>query len=124
MTSARSKLTNDLFDCCPAILEGPLDEEIAETAAALFAALADPVRLRILGLIASSPSGELCACDLVIPSGRSQPTVSHHLKILHEAGLVDREKRATWVFYRVRWEQIEAVRTALASTQTDHQPAP
>ena len=123
MTGSRSELTNDLFACCPAILEEPLEEKIAESAATLFAALADPVRLRILGLIASSPSGELCACDLVVPSGRSQPTVSHHLKILHEAGLVKREKRSTWVFYRIRWEQVEAMRRALASNQTNHQPA-
>lgn len=80
----------------------------------MLSALADPVRLRILGLIGSAESGEVCACDLVEPLGRSQPTVSHHLKVLFEAGLVERERRGSWVFYRVVHERVNALREALS----------
>ena len=79
----------------------------------VFAALADPVRLRLLALISSSPEGEICACDLVSPVGKSQPTVSHHLKILHDAGLVAREKRGVWVWYRAEAERLESVAARL-----------
>ena len=78
-----------------------------------FAALADPTRLRLLSCIASSPDCEMCACDLVEPSGRSQPTVSHHMKILVDAGLIAREKRGLWVWYRVVPERLESLRAAL-----------
>ena len=80
----------------------------------MHAALADPARLRLLSLIASQEAGEVCACDLVEPLGRSQPTVSHHLKVLFEAGLVSKDKRGTWVWYRVVPAQLERLRTALA----------
>ena len=76
-------------------------------------AVADPARLRLLSLIAAQPGGQ-CACDLVEPLGKSQPTVSHHLKVLYEAGLVDREKRGTWVWYRVVPDRLAALRAALA----------
>ena len=100
--------------CCPSVL-APLDEEEATGLARAFAALADPARLRLLGLIASREAGEICACDLVAPLGRSQPTVSHHLKVLREAGLVERDRRGTWVWYRVVPARLEALRDALAS---------
>ena len=74
--------------CCPSLLDAPLEPGAAVELAAAFAALADPARLRLLSLIAAQPSGEVCACDLVAPLGKSQPTVSHHLKVLREAGLV------------------------------------
>ena len=90
------------------------ETEAAELASA-FAALADPARLRLLSLIASQPTGEVCACDLVEPLGRSQPTVSHHLKVLHEAGLVARAKRGTWVWYRLVPQRWDGLRESLAA---------
>ena len=99
--------------CCPSVLDAPLDPGEAARLAALFAVLADPARLRLLSLIAAQPGGQ-CACDLVEPLGKSQPTVSHHLKVLYEAGIVDREKRGTWVWYRVVPERLAALRAALA----------
>ncbi|MDQ3973381.1 MAG: metalloregulator ArsR/SmtB family transcription factor [Actinomycetota bacterium] len=100
-------------ECC-SLLDSPIDATTAAELAAGFHALADPVRLRLLSLIADRPEGEVCACELVQPVGRSQPTVSHHLKVLHEAGLVQREKRGTWVWYRVAPERLDALRAALA----------
>ncbi len=100
--------------CCPSLLDAPLEPAAAASLAAAFAALADPARLRLLSLIAAQPTGEVCACDLVEPLGKSQPTVSHHLKVLYEAGLVDREKRGTWVWYRVAPERLAALRAALS----------
>lgn len=100
--------------CCPSMLEAPLTDDEAATLAAAFAALADPVRLRLLSLIAAAEAGEVCACDLVAPVGRSQPTVSHHLKVLHEAGLVERERRGTWIWYRIDPEAVAALREVLA----------
>ena len=97
--------------CCSPLAAGPLAEADAVALARAFAALADPVRLRLLSLVASLP--EVCACDLVEPVGKAQPTVSHHLKVLFGAGLVAREKRGTWVWYRAVPERLEALRAAL-----------
>jgi ArsR family transcriptional regulator len=105
-----------LEDWCPSILGAPLHESEAGELARGFGALGDPARLRLFSLIAAQPEGEVCACALVEPLGRSQPTVSHHLRVLYEAGLVDREKRGTWVWYRARPERLEALRSALAAT--------
>lgn len=85
----------------------------AETLAAAFKALADPARLRLLSMVASSADGEMCACDLVEPSGRSQPTVSHHLSLLVDAGLLTREKRGRWAWYSVVPESLTALREVL-----------
>jgi ArsR family transcriptional regulator len=103
----------DPVACCAPVRDDLLDEDQAELLARSFAALADPVRLRLLSYVASS-SGEVCACDLVEPSGRSQPTVSHHMKILVEAGLVSREKRGLWVWYRVVPSRLDALRAVLS----------
>jgi ArsR family transcriptional regulator len=103
----------DPVSCCAPVRSTPLDEEQADALARSFAALADPIRLRLLSFIASSDQDEVCACDLVGPSGRSQPTVSHHMKILVDAGLITREKRGLWVWYRAVPEQLEALRAAL-----------
>src|SRR5712692_8146481 len=103
--------------CCCSILAAPLDESDAKELARGFAALADPARLRLFSLIAAQPEGGVCACALVEPLGRSQPTVSHHLRVLYEAGLVDREKRGTWVWYWVVPGRLEALRAALASVE-------
>jgi ArsR family transcriptional regulator len=73
------------------------------------------VRLRLLSFIAAQPEGEACVCHVIDPVGLSQPTVSHHLKLLHQAGLLEREKRGAWVYYRVIPDRLEAIRTALAT---------
>ena len=99
--------------CC-SVLVDPIDEKTASDLAAGFHALADPARLRLLSLIAAQPEGEVCACDLVEPLGKSQPTVSHHLKVLYEAGVVDRDKRGSWIWYRVVPDRLDALRAALA----------
>jgi ArsR family transcriptional regulator len=104
---------SDRLACCAPVSAETLDERQADALAHSFAALADPIRLRLLSFIASSDSEEVCACDLVEPSGRSQPTVSHHMKILVDAGLVTREKRGLWVWYRLASERLDALRSAL-----------
>jgi ArsR family transcriptional regulator len=86
--------------CCPPLAAEPLSQAQAEQIAPLLKALADPVRLRLMSLVASHPGGEACVCDLNEAFDLSQPTISHHLKVLHEAGLLDREKRGVWVYYR------------------------
>jgi ArsR family transcriptional regulator len=98
--------------CCPSVLAAPLRRREATELAAGFAALADPARLRLLSLIAAQ--AEVCACELVGPVGKSQPTVSHHLKVLAEAGLVVGDKRGRWVWYRVVPDRLAALRAALA----------
>ena len=98
--------------CCAPVLGAPLSEHDAEQLAHAFAALADPVRLRLLSLIAAED--EVCSCNLLEPLGKSQPTVSHHTKTLSEAGLITGEKRGRWVYWRVVPERVESVRQALA----------
>jgi ArsR family transcriptional regulator len=88
--------------CCPPLSREPLSREQAEQVAPLLKALADPVRLRLMSLVASHPGGEACVCDLVDAFDLSQPTISHHLKVLHDNGLLDRDKRGVWVYYRAR----------------------
>lgn len=100
------------MSCCTPVLAAPLDEAQAATLARGFAALADPVRLRLLSLIAAED--EVCACNLLEPLGKAQPTVSHHTKTLAEAGLIVGEKRGRWVYWRVVPEQVAALRDALA----------
>lgn len=100
--------------CCPPLLQTRLGKTQAEELAAAFRAVADPARLRLLSLIAEQPEGEACVCHLLRPLGLSQPTVSHHLKLLHDAGLLGRERRGTFIYYRVLTEHIEALRAALA----------
>ena len=100
--------------CCEPLLAGALDDDEAADLAAAFKVLADPVRLRLLSLIAAAPDGEACACDLVEPVSKSQPTVSHHLAVLTDAGLITREKRGKWAWYRVVPERLAVLRDALA----------
>jgi ArsR family transcriptional regulator len=87
--------------CCSPLVASPLSVETAERIAPLLKAIADPVRLRLLSLVAAHEGGEACVCDLNDAFDLSQPTISHHLKVLHEAGLLDRTKRGVWVYYRV-----------------------
>src|SRR4029453_15686870 len=100
---------------CPPVLQGALSKGDAEELAATLKALADPVRLRLLSFIAAQPEGEACVCHVIDPVGLSQPTVSHHLKLLHQAGLLEREKRGAWVYYRAVPDRLEAIRAALAT---------
>jgi ArsR family transcriptional regulator len=99
---------------CPPLLAGPLPAAEAERLARVLKAIADPARLRLLSLIQSQPSGDACVCHLTEPLGLGQPTVSHHLKVLLEAGLVEREQRGSWAYFRVVPGQLEALRALLA----------
>ena len=111
--AARHLAVLDPIACCAPVRTDTLDEDQAEILAQSFAALADPIRLRLLSFVASA-KGEVCACDLVEPSGRSQPTVSHHMKILVDAGLVTRDKRGLWVWYQIVPSRLDALRAVLA----------
>jgi ArsR family transcriptional regulator len=102
-------------ECCPAVLSAPLGAEEAEDVAAALKVVADPARLRLLSLISNSEGGEACGCNLTEPLGLSQPTVSHHLKVLAEAGLLEREQRGRWAYYRVVPERLELLRGALVT---------
>ena len=105
-------LDTDLAACCSPLTGGVLDEDSAERLARTFRALGDPHRVRLLSMIAAADGGEACICDLTAPLGLSQPTVSHHMKQLTEAGLVTREQRGKWAYYRV----VPAAMTALGET--------
>jgi ArsR family transcriptional regulator, arsenate/arsenite/antimonite-responsive transcriptional repressor len=102
---------DDRTACCPSVLDAPLSADEAADLARAFAALGDPVRLRLLSLVADA--GEVCSCDLLAPLGKAQPTVSHHTKVLADAGLVVGEKRGRWVWWRIVPERVAAVRGAL-----------
>ena len=101
--------------CCTSVLEAPLRERDADDLAQAFAALADPVRLRVLSLIASA--GEMCSCDLLAPLDRSQPTISHHTRVLTDAGLIVGEKRGRWVWWSIVPGRLAEIRDALGSTE-------
>ena len=102
--------------CCTPLVREPLGETDAAELAQVFKALADPVRLRLFSLIASFEGGEACVCDLTGPFGVSQPTISHHLRVLREAGLVDSERRGTWVYYWVLPDALARLSGLLAPT--------
>jgi ArsR family transcriptional regulator len=105
---------NKRTGCCASVLGARLGRDQADELATAFKAVADPGRLRLLSFIAAQPDAEACVCNLVEPLGLSQPTVSHHLKVLTDAGLLARERRGTWMFYRLVPERIEGLRQALA----------
>lgn len=107
-------LIQTIEQCCPPLAAAPLPAADAETLAKGFKVIADPARLRLLSIIAAQPDGTCCVCDLTAPMALSQPTVSHHLKVLHEAGFLTREKRGTWVYYTVQPRALETLRAALA----------
>jgi ArsR family transcriptional regulator, arsenate/arsenite/antimonite-responsive transcriptional repressor len=110
-TTATDTLRQD--PCCPRLLADPIDDATADQLATAFKALADPVRLRLLSLIAAAPDGTACSCDLEEPVGKSQPTVSHHLAVLADAGLITKEKVGRWVNCAVVPERLEALRELL-----------
>jgi ArsR family transcriptional regulator, arsenate/arsenite/antimonite-responsive transcriptional repressor len=104
-------------DACtrPALVSEPIDEAAAAGLARIFKALGDPVRLRLVSLIGARQGGEVCVCDLTSAFDLSQPTISHHLKVLREAGLIDSERRGTWVYYRLVPAALERVAGLLSS---------
>jgi ArsR family transcriptional regulator, arsenate/arsenite/antimonite-responsive transcriptional repressor len=110
--------------CCPPLSVQPLSQAQAEQIAPLLKALADPVRLRLMSLVASHPGSEACVCDLNEAFDLSQPTISHHLKVLHEAGLLDRDKRGVWVYYRARPEALASLGTLIGSPDAAAYPLP
>jgi ArsR family transcriptional regulator, arsenate/arsenite/antimonite-responsive transcriptional repressor len=102
--------------CCPPLTAQPLSQAEAEQIVPVLKALADPVRLRLVSLVASHSGGEACVCDLNDAFDLSQPTISHHLKVLHDAGLLHRSKRGVWAFYTIRPEALASVATLMAAT--------
>lgn len=103
MSKSQLALTpTETVACCSPLTREPLAADAAQRISPLLKALADPVRLRLLSLVASHADGEACVCDLQEAFDLSQPTISHHLKVLHEVGLLDRSKRGVWVYYRVQ----------------------
>jgi ArsR family transcriptional regulator len=105
---------DDLAACCSPVTGGLVSDEAAETLARMFKALGDPTRVKLLSLIAAAPAGEACICDMTEPVGLSQPTVSHHMKLLVDAGLATREQRGRWAYYRVAPDGLRALAGALA----------
>lgn len=103
------------IECCPSVLASPLDASQAAELAHGFNALSDPVRLRVLIILAAAPGGEVCVCDFVKPVGKSQPTISHHLKVLSDTGLVIGDRRGRWVWYSLRRDRLAALRAAIDS---------
>jgi ArsR family transcriptional regulator, arsenate/arsenite/antimonite-responsive transcriptional repressor len=99
---------------CPPLLQEPLEAREADQSASALKVIADPARLRLLSLIQAQPGHEACVCHLTEPLGLSQPTVSHHLKVLLNAGLVEREQRSSWAYFHVREEPLAALRALLA----------
>lgn len=109
--------TGEQSYCCTPLTTDGIDEAAAADLADLFKALADPARVRLLSLIANAPGGEACVCDLVAPLERSQPTVSHHLSLLVDAGLLTREKRGRWAWYRLLPERLDQLRSTLVPVE-------
>ncbi|MFH8787455.1 ArsR/SmtB family transcription factor [Streptomyces roseoverticillatus] len=110
--------------CCPGLLTAPLAEDQAAELAKVFKALGDPVRLRLLSVIASRAGGEVCVCDLTPAFDLSQPTISHHLKLLREAGLIASERRGTWVYYRLLPEMTDRLAGILTRPAGEPLPEP
>ncbi|WP_439680837.1 ArsR/SmtB family transcription factor [Embleya sp. MST-111070] len=117
-------LGRDADGCCPALLTAPLDEEQAVDLARVFKAMGDPVRLRLLSMIASRAGGEICVCDLTPAFDLSQPTISHHLKLLKQAGLIASERRGTWVYYRLLPATTDRLAAILTRPAGDPLPKP
>ena len=106
-------VTND--GCCTPLLQEPIDEGQAVELAEVLKALADPVRLRLVSIVANAEAGEVCACDLPVAVERSQPTVSHHLGLLVKAGILEREQRGKWAWFRLRRDRLTALADALVN---------
>lgn len=107
-----------LAACCSPVTAGVVTDEAAATLARMFKALGDPTRVKLLSMIAASAEGEACVCDMTEPVGLSQPTVSHHMKLLVDAGLATREQRGKWAYYRVAPEVLHSLASALTPAGT------
>ncbi len=118
-SASRVSLPVPVLDCAPLLSGAVLDEQSATRLAGLLRTLGDPARLRILSLLQAQPSREACVCHLTDHLGLSQPTVSHHLRVLFEAGLVARERRGNWVYYRAVAGALDGVRDALGGEATE-----
>jgi len=110
---AKQSAVIEAAECCPSVLAAPLDAGEAQELAQGFNALGDPVRLRVLSMLAAAPAGEICVCDFVGPLGKTQGTISHHLKILAEAGLVHGDRRGKWVWYSLDRQRLADLRSAI-----------
>jgi len=113
---ARGKAVLEVSDedeCCPSVLAAPLDSDEASELAVGFSALGDPVRLRLLSMLAAASDGEICVCEFIEPIGKSQGTISHHLKILGDAGLVHGDRRGKWVWYSLDRDRLASLRSSL-----------
>jgi ArsR family transcriptional regulator len=121
VTVATAPITSVLANCCAPVTASLIDQASAESLAHVFKALGDPTRVRLLSLIAATDGGESCVCDLIEPVGLSQPTVSHHMKLLVAAGLVSRQQRGKWAYYRVVDETLIAIRQALEPIRASSQ---
>src|SRR4051812_26013365 len=116
MPSTLLPVTSTAGACCAPLVRSPLSAEDAATLAATLKAIADPARLRLLSLVAAHEGGEACVCDLTEPLGLSQPTVSHHLKVLVDAGLLAREKRGVWAYFTLVPGALDSLAATLATT--------
>ncbi len=114
---------DDPLACCVPLAREPLSAAQAAGVVLMLKAIADPARLRLLSLVLSHEGGEACVCDLMPSFELSQPTISHHLKVLHESGLLDREKRGTWVFYKARPEAMAALGSLFTTNLTNEEQA-
>ncbi|MGB0099962.1 MAG: metalloregulator ArsR/SmtB family transcription factor [Nocardioides sp.] len=114
---------DDPLACCTPLAGEPMTSEQAARVAPLLKALAEPVRLRLMSLVLSHEGAEACVCDLLPAFDLSQPTISHHLKVLHEAGLLDRAKRGVWVYYRARPDAMAAMATLFTTAGSVLAPA-
>ena len=103
----------EAVECCASVLSAPLGTADAAELARGFNALADPVRLRVLSMLAAAPTGEICVCDFIRPLGKTQGTISHHLRILGEAGLVHGDRRGKWVWYSLDRDRLATLRSAI-----------
>jgi ArsR family transcriptional regulator len=127
MSKQRLEVIDRPDGCCAALASAPLDEERAAELARAFKALGDPVRLRLLSMIASREGGEVCVCELTPAFDLSQPTISHHLKLLRQAGLIDCERRGTWVYYWLLPAALDHLAAALRTPRaagTNGRPRP
>lgn len=115
-TRALPVISTDLAACCEPLTAGALNDSAAEQLARVFKALGDPARVKLVSMIAASDGGEACVCDLTDPVGLSQPTVSHHMKVLVDAGLVSRDQRGKWAYYRVVDDTLRIIAEAINPT--------
>jgi ArsR family transcriptional regulator len=122
MPQTLPKAGPELLACCSPLAHEPLTAEAALELAGTLKAIADPTRLRLLSLIQAHEDGEACVCDLTAPVGLTQPTISHHLKVLLDAGLVTRSRRGTWAYYRAVPDRLVALAAAISAPQPAKTP--